>query len=85
MDENLRNEKKRRRKITKRIVKNVKRLKLHENTNEICCICLIDMYREDHAIKLKCNHLFHNSCVFTWLLKNDTCPTCRHEFTKDKN
>ena len=26
-----------------------------------------------------CNHLFHKTCAFEWLTKNDHCPYCRKE------
>ena len=26
-----------------------------------------------------CNHMFHKTCAFEWLQKNDHCPYCRQE------
>ena len=28
-------------------------------------------------ITLKCNHIFHTSCINKWLYENNTCPNCR--------
>ena len=52
----------------------------HEMVEKICCsICLDDFTTEDR-IRLfpGCNHMFHSSCIDTWLLKHATvCPNCR--------
>ncbi|KAG6536576.1 hypothetical protein ZIOFF_001634 [Zingiber officinale] len=26
-----------------------------------------------------CNHIFHVVCIDVWLMKHDSCPTCRQE------
>ena len=31
------------------------------------------------ARPLKCNHYFCSDCIGKWLLRNNTCPTCRVE------
>lgn len=35
------------------------------------------------AMMLKCNHIFHKSCIDEWMKKNSTCPYCR-SFLLDK-
>ena len=46
--------------------------------NKQCNICLEDMSLEDNLVNLKCNHVYHNSCIKEWLTKQSTkCPTCR--------
>lgn len=48
-----------------------------------CPICLDplrigDIVSRTKSAKLSCcPHVFHHSCIKSWLLKNDTCPTCR--------
>lgn len=44
-----------------------------------CCICLEDMdCRQMMVVKLKvCPHIFHATCIATWLRIRNTCPTCR--------
>jgi len=42
-----------------------------------CAVCLQELIAEEMAVKLPCNHLFHQDCVRTWLQKQHTCPTCR--------
>ena len=47
-----------------------------ENT---CSICF-DEFKEDIDVsKLKCNHLFHFSCIDKWMEQQSTCPICRTE------
>ncbi|XP_073692170.1 E3 ubiquitin-protein ligase AMFR-like isoform X1 [Garra rufa] len=39
-----------------------------------CAICWEKMYT---AYKLPCGHLFHKSCLRSWLEQDLSCPTCR--------
>ena len=31
----------------------------------------------DKTTHLNCGHHFHNDCIRTWMMKENTCPTCR--------
>uniref|UniRef100_A0A674ATE2 Autocrine motility factor receptor a n=1 Tax=Salmo trutta TaxID=8032 RepID=A0A674ATE2_SALTR len=42
--------------------------------NDDCAICWDSMMT---ARKLPCGHLFHNSCLCSWLEQDTSCPTCR--------
>ncbi|XP_051510823.1 E3 ubiquitin-protein ligase AMFR isoform X3 [Myxocyprinus asiaticus] len=42
-----------------------------------CAICLEKMRT---ACKLPCGHLFHMSCLRSWLEQDMSCPTCRISF-----
>ncbi|NXC41006.1 AMFR ligase, partial [Penelope pileata] len=42
--------------------------------NDDCAICWDSMHS---ARKLPCGHLFHNSCLRSWLEQDTSCPTCR--------
>ena len=44
-----------------------------------CAICLDDLDEGDRAKCLPCSHFFHSKCVVPWLLKHNSCPTCRSE------
>ncbi|XP_031618172.1 E3 ubiquitin-protein ligase AMFR-like [Contarinia nasturtii] len=44
------------------------------NNSDNCAICWEKM---DTARKLPCSHLFHNSCLQSWLEQDTSCPTCR--------
>ncbi|XP_036140608.1 E3 ubiquitin-protein ligase AMFR isoform X2 [Monomorium pharaonis] len=46
---------------------------LAENSDN-CAICWEKM---ESARKLPCTHLFHNSCLQSWLEQDTSCPTCR--------
>ncbi|XP_023232772.1 E3 ubiquitin-protein ligase AMFR-like isoform X2 [Centruroides sculpturatus] len=51
---------------------------LEENSDD-CAIC---WDRMDLARKLPCGHLFHNSCLRSWLEQDISCPTCRKSLTE---
>lgn len=42
--------------------------------NDDCAVCWEKM---ETARKLPCGHLFHNSCLRSWLEQDTSCPTCR--------
>jgi hypothetical protein len=43
-----------------------------------CSICLEPYKQGDDIIVLKCSHLFHETCIKTWITPdNQTCPYCR--------
>lgn len=42
-----------------------------------CDDCAICWDRMEVARKLPCGHLFHNSCLRSWLEQDTSCPTCR--------
>lgn len=52
---------------------------LLEETNKECAICLEEQEIGHTACKLPCGHLFHRTCILSWLEKQCTCPTCRFE------
>lgn len=52
-----------------------------------CSICLdcfkvgeIVSISSDKCSSISCKHAFHHSCIKEWLLKHDTCPSCRMQF-----
>lgn len=44
------------------------------DNSDNCAICWEKM---ETARKLPCGHLFHNSCLQSWLEQDTSCPTCR--------
>ncbi|KAM3336937.1 hypothetical protein P3S68_032637 [Capsicum galapagoense] len=60
-------------KIMKLEMKNVSTFELED----ICPVCLKNFEEESVVVITLCSHMFHRSCVFTWLSKNNSCPMCR--------
>ncbi|KAL1804247.1 hypothetical protein ACET3Z_032894 [Daucus carota] len=44
-----------------------------------CSVCLEGLEEGKEFSKLPCSHVFHASCVDSWLERNNTCPNCRNE------
>jgi hypothetical protein len=42
-----------------------------------CSICLETDTKETHTTN--CGHIFHKSCISTWLKEKNSCPMCRKE------
>ncbi len=42
---------------------------------EICGICRDSM--EDNMHTLECGHVFHKSCIHSWVIRCNQCPYCR--------
>ena len=43
---------------------------------ENCPIC-IEKFDENIIIKMPCTHLFHKTCIDSWIERNASCPICR--------
>ncbi|CAA0406769.1 unnamed protein product [Arabidopsis thaliana] len=50
-----------------------------EGFDEIgCSICLEELEDGHEIIRIKkCRHVFHRSCIDSWLKQNRSCPNCR--------
>ena len=60
----------------------IKKLQKPQTCPEDCSICL-DNIKTDNAIQLKCKHIYHRKCLFTWFGNSDTCPMCRDNIFKN--
>lgn len=38
-----------------------------------CCVCLDELYNNDHTKRFYCNHEFHIKCIMPW---QKICPVC---------
>ena len=53
-------------------------LKITEDMNEKCLVCMEEMNEGDIYIDIKCKHVYHKECLTEYLTKyNHICPTCR--------
>lgn len=56
------------------------------NKDDICSICLIEIYGTEQIIILPCNHFYHFKCLSEYVLTGDknvyNCPICRHPYFK---
>jgi E3 ubiquitin-protein ligase synoviolin len=46
-----------------------------DEAGRTCIICRDEMYKEDCKQLPACQHLFHKSCLRSWLAQQQTCPT----------
>ncbi|XP_043463137.1 E3 ubiquitin-protein ligase AMFR-like isoform X1 [Leptopilina heterotoma] len=52
------------------------------DNSDNCAVCWEKM---ETARKLPCGHLFHNSCLQSWLEQDTSCPTCRLALSMQAN
>jgi len=68
------------------IVSTVSRFDSLETNIDTCSICQQSLNNIDIVRKLNnCTHIFHLSCIDTWLSERNTCPSCRHSLLNDLN
>ncbi len=55
-------------------------LKITNNMNEKCMICIEEMNEDEEYFDIDCKHIFHRECLETYLKNyNHICPVCRNE------
>jgi hypothetical protein len=61
-------------------INQLKILNYSQDNNDDCTICLDNMKENDEYYDIKCKHIFHKDCLFTYLKNyNHICPVCRIE------
>uniref|UniRef100_A0A0A8ZD86 RING-type domain-containing protein n=1 Tax=Arundo donax TaxID=35708 RepID=A0A0A8ZD86_ARUDO len=48
-----------------------------DTREENCALCLEDFKEGDKLRMMPCSHIFHQPCIFDWLLINRLCRICR--------
>ena len=66
--------------FTQITIENINKL---EEGNRYCSICLEDFKIREKVAVLPCIHFFHNNCIKNWIKKQNTCPICKFELTKE--
>ena len=56
--------------------------KLTQDKKE-CVICLEEFKYRDKTIILPCIHFFHNNCIKSWLKRDNSCPICKFEISRN--
>ncbi|GBN35884.1 hypothetical protein AVEN_243295-1 [Araneus ventricosus] len=58
---------------------------ISDNSTEfICSICLETFFEQDQIKRLRCSHVFHQSCIDMWLSENTNCPLCGSYYQRVK-
>tara|TARA_B110000114_G_C15044387_1_gene378540 strand:+ start:354 stop:1265 length:912 start_codon:yes stop_codon:yes gene_type:complete len=60
-----------------------KKFNINKNTNinYDCIVCMCEIEENEECKKLKCGHMFHNTCINNWLKRTLECPMCRNIIT----
>ena len=65
-------------------------MEVHFNPNQDkaqddCPICYLKFEEKANIILLPCDekHYFHSDCIKEWLKRNNSCPLCKKEITKE--
>ena len=41
-----------------------------------CIICLEEFKKNETVSIIKCGHMYHTNCLYTWFLTKAVCPLC---------
>ena len=48
-----------------------------KNYKKMECIICLQEYNDNEIVSLiKCGHMYHTKCLYTWFLKKKVCPLC---------
>ena len=65
-------------------IENIK-YKSNNTHHSSCSICLEEFEDNETISKTSCNHMFHETCLETWLNTNTKCPFCRNTLKEESN
>ena len=46
-------------------------------THHECAVCLSEYLTGDSITELPCGHVYHRTCITSWLLSRNLCPMCK--------
>ncbi|CAD8064905.1 unnamed protein product [Paramecium sonneborni] len=64
--------------IPKKLQQKLKKMKMGKS-NRQCSICCNNFQKDETIIQLPCKHIYHQSCLFSWLDHSTKCPNCRSD------
>lgn len=72
---------------SKRVLKNLEKERFYtrqgqsngDSSGGTCVVCLEDFSSSVKLSKLPCSHVFHEKCIFRWVLNSKSCPLCRSQ------
>ncbi|XP_076240650.1 uncharacterized protein LOC143183108 isoform X2 [Calliopsis andreniformis] len=59
---------------------NRRRRSYRKDNSKECTICLNAIKQGDQTTMLRCEHIFHKSCIQQWAAYEKSCPNCRNPF-----
>ncbi|XP_011650093.1 E3 ubiquitin-protein ligase RNF115 [Cucumis sativus] len=45
--------------------------------DDVCAVCMEDFLPDEGGKQIPCGHVYHQSCLSSWLSIRDSCPLCR--------
>lgn len=67
--------------IKEQDLNNLKEYNIKEDSQDSCCICMMNFDKETKMVELPCGHKFHSFCIKKWFTESsNTCPICKKEY-----
>ncbi|XP_038877426.1 E3 ubiquitin-protein ligase RNF126-like [Benincasa hispida] len=51
---------------------------------DVCAVCIEDFLPDESGKQIPCGHVYHQSCLSSWLSVGDSCPLCRRHIASDE-
>lgn len=48
---------------------------------DVCAVCMEDFLPNEGGKQIACGHVYHQSCISSWLSVGDSCPLCRRHIS----
>ncbi|XP_022965415.1 E3 ubiquitin-protein ligase RNF181-like [Cucurbita maxima] len=52
-------------------------------TDDVCAVCMEEFRADEGGKQIPCGHVYHQSCISSWLSVGDCCPLCRCHVSSD--